>query len=428
MAIYKLKDICLKIGSGATPKGGKEAYCDEGISLIRSQNVLDFTFSYDGLAHINDQQAEKLSNVEVKPQDILLNITGDSVARVCTVDPRALPARVNQHVAIIRPDENRVLSSYILYFLQMIKPYLLQIAAGGATRNALTKSMIENLELEVPDILSQKKIVSVLDDIQGKIRDNNEINKNLEQQAQELFKAWFVTFETFGGKMPSSWSVAKLGDIATIKTNSFSPAKTPTVMLEHYSIPAFDEQKYPVFELAANVKSNKYILTDNSVMISKLNPGIKRVWRPMCVSEFAVSSTEFIIFEANDPTYKDYVFSVIDSSTFSDWMCAHTTGSTNSRQRTTPSTTLEFQIALPTQEVVSDFCKIVTPMYDMIAQNTCENRKLAAFRDSLLPKLMSGELDVSNIDLSAAKFLFLTVNSCYTYQKSKQLSYNKIIA
>ena len=399
MAIYKLKDICLKIGSGATPKGGKEAYCDEGISLIRSQNVLDFTFSYDGLAHINDQQAEKLSNVEVKPQDILLNITGDSVARVCTVDPRALPARVNQHVAIIRPDENRVLSSYILYFLQMIKPYLLQIAAGGATRNALTKSMIENLELEVPDILSQKKIVSVLDDIQGKIRDNNEINKNLEQQAQELFKAWFVTFETFGGKMPSSWSVAKLGDIATIKTNNFSPAKTPTVMLEHYSIPAFDEQKYPVFELAANVKSNKYILTDNSVMISKLNPGIKRVWRPMCVSEFAVSSTEFIIFEANDPTYKDYVFSVIDSSTFSDWMCAHTTGSTNSRQRTTPSTTLEFQIALPTQEVVSDFCKIVTPMYDMIAQNTCENRKLAAFRDSLLPKLMSGELDVSNIDL-----------------------------
>ena len=257
------------------------------------------------------------------------------------------------------------------------------------------------MQYEVPhfDLPIQKKIAGILADIDDKIALNSNINKNLEQQTQELFKAWFVTFETFGGKMPSSWSVAKLGDIATIKTNSFSPAKTPTVMLEHYSIPAFDEQKYPVFELASNVKSNKYILTDNSVMISKLNPGIKRVWRPMCVSEFAVSSTEFIIFEANDPTYKDYVFSVIDSSTFSDWMCAHTTGSTNSRQRTTPSTTLEFQIALPTQEVVSDFCKIVTPMYDMIAQNTCENRKLAAFRDSLLPKLMSGELDVSNIDL-----------------------------
>lgn len=179
MAIHKLKDICSKIGSGATPKGGKDAYCAEGVSLIRSQNVLDFTFSYDGLAHINDQQAEKLSNVEVKAQDILLNITGDSVARVCAVDPRVLPARVNQHVAIIRPEENKVLSSYILYFLQLTKPYLLQIAAGGATRNALTKGMIENLEIEVPDILSQKKIVTILDDIQEKIQDNIEINKNL---------------------------------------------------------------------------------------------------------------------------------------------------------------------------------------------------------------------------------------------------------
>ncbi len=179
MAVYKLKDICLKIGSGATPRGGKEAYCDEGISLIRSQNVLDFVFSHDGLAHINEQQADKLSNVEVKPQDILLNITGDSVARACAVDVRVLPARVNQHVAIIRPDEDKVLSSYILFFLQMIKPYLLQIAAGGATRNALTKSMIKNLEIDVPDILSQKKIVAVLDDIQEKIRENKEINKNL---------------------------------------------------------------------------------------------------------------------------------------------------------------------------------------------------------------------------------------------------------
>lgn len=399
MAVYKLKDICLKIGSGATPRGGKEAYCDEGISLIRSQNVLDFVFSHNGLAHINEQQADKLSNVEVKPQDILLNITGDSVARACAVDARVLPARVNQHVAIIRPDEDKVLSSYILFFLQMIKPYLLQIAAGGATRNALTKSMIENLELDVPDILSQKKIVAVLDDIQEKIRENKEINKNLEQQAQAIFKAWFVDFEAFDGEMPDDWIVSKLSDIASIKTNSFSPVKNPDAQLEHYSIPAYDEQKYPVFESAAGVKSNKYILSKNSVMISKLNPDTKRVWRPMCLSELAVSSTEFIIFEAFNPAYRDFVFSVIDSAAFSDWMCAHTTGSTNSRQRTTPSATLEFQVALPDEKTITDFCAIVTPMYDTISANICENQKLAQLRDSILPRLMSGELDVSDLDL-----------------------------
>ena len=170
-------------------------------------------------------------------------------------------------------------------------------------------------------------------------------------------------------------------------------------MLEHYSIPAYDEKKYPVFESASSVKSNKYILTTNSVMISKLNPDTKRVWRPMCLSELAVSSTEFIIYEANNPKYKDFIYSIIDSTAFSDWMCAHTTGSTNSRQRTTPSTTLDFEFILPDEKTIIEFCSMVTPMYDIISANICENQQLAQLRDTLLPKLMSGELDVSDIDL-----------------------------
>ena len=118
-------------------------------------------------------------------------------------------------------------------------------------------------------------------------------------------------------------------------------------------------------------------------MISKLNPDTKRVWRPMCLSELAVSSTEFIICEAFNPSYRDFVFSIVDSAAFSDWMCAHTTGSTNSRQRTAPSTTLEFQVALPDEKAITDFCAVVTPMYDTIASNICENQKLAQLRDSI---------------------------------------------
>ena len=359
--------------------------------------MLDFSFSFNGLAHINDEQAKKLSNVIVKKDDVLLNITGDSVARACIVEETVLPARVNQHVAIIRANPEIVISSYLLCYLQTRKSYLLQLASGGATRNALTKKMLEELEIEIPTIEEQKKIVSIVDDLQRKIKKNNEINENLQVQTQALYKAWFVDFEPFGGVMPSSWKLSKFGDIISIKTNSFSPAKNPDAMLEHYSIPAYDEQKYPVFESAADVKSNKYILTSNSVMISKLNPDTKRVWRPMCVTDFAVSSTEFIIFEANIPAFKDFVFSIIDSAAFSDWMCSHTTGSTNSRQRTSPKATLEFQVTLPDNQTISDFCAIVTPMYDIIANNICENQKLAQIRDTLLPKLMSGEIDVSDI-------------------------------
>ena len=261
------------------------------------------------------------------------------------------------------------------------------------------KTSIMQYEVPIFDIDTQRKIASVLRSLDEKIELNSTINNNLEQQAQAIFKSWFVDFEPFNGEMPHDWIASRLGDIASIKTNSFSPVKNSDVQLEHYIIPAYDEKKYPVFESAAGVKSNKYILSKNSVMISKLNPDTKRVWRPMCLSELAVSSTEFIIFEAFNPAYRDFVFSIVDSAAFSDWMCAHTTGSTNSRQRTAPSTTLEFQVALPDEKAITDFCAVVTPMYDTIASNICENQKLAQLRDSILPKLMSGELDVSNIDL-----------------------------
>ena len=226
-----------------------------------------------------------------------------------------------------------------------------------------------------------------------------DINKNLVQQTQALYISWFEQFLPFDGSMPSDWRIGTIGDIATIKTNSFNPQKTPGVMLEHYSIPAYDEQHFPVFEPSDNVKSNKYILTDNSVLASKLNPDTKRIWRPMCLTDHAVCSTEFIVFEANNSAHKDFLFSIIDSQSFSDWMCAHTTGSTNSRQRTTPSTTLEFKVPIASDDVIDEFCASVTPMYDLVSQNLQENQRLASLRDSLLPKLMSGETDVSDVDL-----------------------------
>lgn len=309
---------------------------------------------------------------------------------------------VSTGFAVIDTD-SQVLDADFLYYLltqSTIVESLNAIAEQSTSAYPSIKpSDIENLEIEISDIATQKKIADVLFSLDKKMAQNMEINKNLEQQAQAIFKAWFIDFEPFDEKIPANWVVSKLGDIASIKTNSFSPVKNPDAQLEHYSIPAYDEQKYPVFESAEGVKSNKYILSKNSVMISKLNPDTKRAWRPMCLSDLAVSSTEFIIFEAFNPAYKDFVFSIIDSAAFSDWMCTHTTGSTNSRQRTTPSATLEFQIALPDEKTITDFCAIVTPMYDTISANICENQKLAQLRDSILPKLMSGELDVSNIDL-----------------------------
>ena len=386
MAIYKLKDICLKIGSGATPKGGKEAYCDEGISLIRSQNVLDFTFSYDGLAHINDQQAEKLSNVEVKPQDILLNITGDSVARVCTVDPRALPARVNQHVAIIRPDENRVLSSYILYFLQMIKPYLLQIAAGGATRNALTKSMIENLELEVPDILSQKKIVSVLDDIQGKIRDNNEINKNLSDLLQAIYQKQF-------GEVSLGANQGILSDIC-----SYSKEK---VAGSELNVNTYFSTENMLPEKAGSTKATSLPTTlqttacrKGDTLISNIRPYFKKI---VYCEDMCGCSTDVLCFTPVQSQYAAYLFSTLYTDKFFAFMVAGSKGT--KMPRGDKQQIMTYPVILPAENELEEFNAIAFPVLEQLNSNKAENKRLSALRDALLPKLMSGELDVSDIDL-----------------------------
>jgi type I restriction enzyme S subunit len=151
--MVKLKNICKKIGSGSTPTGGKESYFDVGISLIRSTNILDYNFSFDDLAFIDDKQAEKLKNVEVNENDILFNITGVSVARCCMVPKNVLPARVNQHVMIIRPYSNLNISFLLLLNLCSTdsKSALLGISQSGSTREAIKKSEIEDFEILLPN-------------------------------------------------------------------------------------------------------------------------------------------------------------------------------------------------------------------------------------------------------------------------------------
>ncbi len=152
--LHPLKEITLKIGSGATPRGGKEAYKTEGISLIRSMNIHDNKFVYKDLAFIDDEQADNLSNVIIKQDDVLLNITGASVCRSAIVPNDVLPARVNQHVSIVRVNQNEVNPQYLLHlFISSYKHHLMHIAiAGGATREALTKGDIEELKVPLPNI------------------------------------------------------------------------------------------------------------------------------------------------------------------------------------------------------------------------------------------------------------------------------------
>ena len=163
----KLKKITYKIGSGATPKGGKESYVEDGISLIRSMNVHDNRFIYNELAHITDVQASQLKNVIVNENDVLFNITGASITRTCIVPLDVLPARVNQHVCIIRPDKN-INAIFLCHLLQsnVLKSQLIDIGeSNGATRQAITKQQLEQLMIICPPIELQNQFADFVKEV-----------------------------------------------------------------------------------------------------------------------------------------------------------------------------------------------------------------------------------------------------------------------
>ncbi len=238
--IVQLGEYCSKIGSGATPRGGASVYLDAGeISLIRSQNVYNDGFRPEGLVFITPEAAGKLQNVSVEKNDVLLNITGDSVARVCLAKEQYLPARVNQHVAIIRPDSEEFDARFIRYFLAspVSQGLLLSIAAVGATRNALTKNMIETLEVPKPPLEMQQTLAEKLEALEKKIDLNRQITQTLEEMAQAVFKSWFVDFEPTRAKIkarengqdPTRAAMAAIAGKTIDQLDTLSPERIETL-------------------------------------------------------------------------------------------------------------------------------------------------------------------------------------------------------
>ena len=389
----------LTVGKGQYGIGASAVdYSEDLYTYLRITDINDDgTLNVNNLKSINDKNAERYL---LQPNDIVFARTGNSTGRNYFYDGTDGILVYAGFLIKFSIDSSKVNPKYIKYYC-MSDEYKgwVQGHLTGSTRGNINAQTYANMEISIPPREQQNRIVSILEELERKRKNNIAINRNLSEQAQAIYESWFVSFEKFGGMVPLDWGEGVLGDIAEIKTTTFKPDKEPDVIVEHYSIPALDENHFPIFELAEGIKSNKYLLNKNSVMISKLNPDIKRIWRPMCLSDRPVCSTEFIVFEAKNKKNKDFIFSSLDSDNFSNHLCSHVTGSTGSRQRAVPKATLDFKVLIPPSEVIEQFCSMVTPIYDLIGVNEIENQRLSELRDSLLPKLMSGELDVSDLNI-----------------------------
>lgn len=370
----KLGDICNKIGSGATPRGGKESYKDSGTPIIRSQNVLDWSFSSDGLAYLDDEQACALSNVEVKPRDVLLNITGDSVARACIVPNEFTPARVNQHVSILRTN-NGSNPVFLLAWLQANKPLLLSLASSGATRNALTKMMLEKLDINLPPIDVQERIAGIVLSIQSKIEANAKLNGYLLELAMARFESALET----ESKAVRLGDVVALEDSKRIPLNSRDrearkgpyPYYGATSVMDHVDDYLFDGVRVLLGE-------------DGTVIDSEGKPILQYVW-----GKYWVNNHAHIL--APSAGYSLEAIYIALSRTAINHIV---TGAVQMKisQRNLKS----LEIEMPSPESL-DYLQDLFAVY---RSNQDESAKLASLRDVLLPKLMSGEIDVSKVDLT----------------------------
>ena len=451
-----LKRLTSKIGSGATPTGGKSEYKDEGIALIRSQNVLDMCFSKDGLAFIDEKQASKLDNVTVLEGDILLNITGDSIARVCKVPKEILPARVNQHVSIIRANERRD-QNYLLYYLIFRKDYLLTISRVGGTRNALTKEAIEKIEIRFDD--NHKKIGAVLSLLDEKIELNNKISTELEQMAKMLYDYWFVQFDfpnskgkpykSSGGKMvysdvikrdvPKGWEVNTFADwIKETKTGDWGKDEAEGNYIERVfcvrgadinGINGKGTVKAPERFILRNNISKALSVNDFVIEISGGSPTqstgriallsskvFERFNAPVICSNFckAVSlKDEKYVFNFQQEWRRLY-----DANVFFGFE-GKTSGIKNFLF---DSFANSYQVILPPKEVVEKFYEFAHSLEVKKQNNLLQNQQLAALRDWLLPMLMNGQAKVLDNYGSSEETINTAFEPSLVYQKGTQLN------
>lgn len=400
----ELSSITSKIGSGLTPRGGNSVYTDNGISLIRSQNVLDMDFSTENLAYIDEVQAEKLKNVIVEKNDILLNITGDSIARCTIVPEEILPARVNQHVSIIRC-KNTEQSKYVMYYLQYIKKYLLQISKVGGTRNALTKEAISKLPIKISE--DWNRISTILDNIDRKIKINNQINQELEAMAKTLYDYWFVQFDfpdqngkpykSSGGKMvynpelkreiPEGWGVEKLGDISqyvTEKVDSFE------LNIENYVGTDNMIADMGGIEFTTSIPqsgtSTKFSVGD--ILISNIRPYFKKIWLS---DRTGGCSADVLCIRTNRIIPKEFVYATLARDDFFNYDVAGSKGS--KMPRGDKKHIMEYPIVFEF-EIVEQYSEIVKPIYEAVHKNNNQNQELTQLRDWLLPMLMNGQVKV----------------------------------
>ena len=400
-------DSCLgKMLDAAKNKGEYEPY-------LANLNVRWGDFDLDNLSQMRFESHEQ-ERYGIKYGDLIM-CEGGEPGR-CAIWRDELPdMKIQKALHRIRPHDCLDVRYLYYWFLLAGKNGWLNRYFTETTIKHLPGDSLKDVEIDLIDLPLQKGIADVLSSLDDKIRHNNRICRELEAMAKTLYDYWFVQFDfpdengkpyrASGGEMvwnerlkreiPKGWRCAVLSDFISIENASVNPATLGTEIMEHYSIPAYDDNFYPAFEQADTIQSGKYQVCTNSILVSKLNPQFKRIWDPFCISENAICSTEFMVYISHKDCLRPFCFALANSDGFYRHMVSKAISSTGSRKRIQPDVSLMYQFAAPNTDVLlSTFSARYCPIMDKIKQVRLENYELQKLRDWLLPMLMNGQARV----------------------------------
>ena len=342
---------------------------------------------------VDEQKFSEMKRYQVHKDDLIISCSG-TVGKVSIIREKDPKGIISQALLLLRVNKNKILPLYLKYYLLSQEGYnaIISRSSGSVQVNLAKRSVIEQIPLMLPNLETQKRIVEVLNSIDEKIELNNRINNNLFEQMQALYKAWFVDFAPFGGVRPSNWNNTNIYAIANIIYGAPFASKlfnTDGIGKPIIRIRDLKEQAFVTFTTEEHAKG--HLIQPGDIVV-----GMDGEFRPyIWGNEPAWLNQRVCIFKSNRPQGKAFVLYTIKPLL-------------NKIEQTQVATTVihigkkdfnAFEIILPDEATLDSFDSITAPMIEQIVNNRLQNKKFAVLRDTLLPKLMSGELNVSNIDL-----------------------------
>ena len=343
--------------------------------------------------------------------------------------PKGLRCCLGRRMGLLRArNKKRVDPKFLLYnYLgPAYQAVISERTIFGSTVDRIPLKDVPGFPMYLPPIDEQKTIAHILGTLDEKIELNRKTNETLEAMAKALFKSWFVDFDPVRakaegrptglpaeisdlfpdsfedselGEIPSGWSVGEINQILNLQKDSLDPATAPDEAFDHYSIPAFDAGKYPAKELGSSIKSQKFLVGDGDLLVSKLNPSTPRVWIPFASSgRRAICSTEFLVCRTSSVFGRAYAYCLASSDAIVEALTGLAGGTSNSHQRIRPGDFLALPCCIGTEIVRSAFLDVVEPLLGKSLVLRTESRSLSTTRDALLPKLISGEIRIPDAE------------------------------